>query len=79
MRRAVGAYLDGELPSPADAGVARHLAICWECNTLAETLRLMKRSLRQRRDQTTPSVAERRVRRFAEDLARHRSSVDGGS
>jgi anti-sigma factor RsiW len=69
MRRAVEAYLDGELPPQARAEVANHLSICWTCSTLAETLRLLKRALRQRSHRSTPSVAERRLQRLAEDLA----------
>jgi hypothetical protein len=56
------------LTRPAAAEVARHLSVCWECSILAETLRLLKGSLGRRRD-TNPAVAERRLRRFAEDLA----------
>jgi anti-sigma factor RsiW len=48
MSHAIGAYLDGELPPQARAEMADHLAICWDCNTLAETLRLIKQSLRPR-------------------------------
>lgn len=69
MRRAVEAYLDGELTPEARAEVARHLSICWECSIAAETLRLLKRALSHRRDRTPSSVAERRLRRFAADLA----------
>ncbi len=72
MRRSVEAYLDEELPSAAQAQVARHLSVCWECSNLAETLRLLKESLRRRRDRS-PALAERRLRRFAEDLAARRA------
>ena len=68
MRRVVEAYLDGELTPDARVEVARHLAICWECSIAAETLRLLKRALSHRRDRTPPSVAEPRLRRFAEAL-----------
>jgi anti-sigma factor RsiW len=68
LRRAVEAYLDGELTPEARAEVARHLSICWECSIGAETLRLLKRALSHHRDRTPSSVAERRLRRFAEDL-----------
>jgi anti-sigma factor RsiW len=68
MRRAVDAYLDGELTPEARAEVARHLSICWECSIAAETLRLLKRALSHRRNRTPSSVAERRLRRFAEAL-----------
>jgi anti-sigma factor RsiW len=69
LRRAVDAYLDGELTSDARAEVANHLSICWECSIAAETLRLLKRALSHRRDRTPPSVAEHRLRRFAHALA----------
>lgn len=69
MRRAVEAYLDGELPPDAGAQVARHLSICWECSALAETLRLLKQALRHRRHNVPQTLTERRLRRFAEDLA----------
>jgi anti-sigma factor RsiW len=69
MRRAVEAYLDGELDPDDQAEAARHLSICWECSTAAETLRLIKRALRLRRDRTPSTVAERRLERFAASLA----------
>jgi anti-sigma factor RsiW len=68
LRRAVDAYLDGELTPEARAEVADHLSICWECSIAAETLRLLKRALSHRLNRTPPSVAERRLRRFAEAL-----------
>ena len=70
MRRAVDAYLDGELTPDARAEVARHLSVCWECSIAAETVRLLKRALTKRRDRMPASIAEQRLRRFAEDLAR---------
>lgn len=70
MRRAVDAYLDGELALDARYDVARHLSVCWECSITAETVRLVKRALAQRRARTPVSIAERRLRRLAEDLAR---------
>jgi anti-sigma factor RsiW len=79
MRQAVEAYLDGELPAEARAEVARHLAVCWSCNTLADTLRLIKQSLRQRRHRTTPSLSERRLQLFATNLASQPFRADEGS
>ena len=73
LRQAVEAYLDGELPAEAHAEVARHLSICWDCNTLAETLRLVKESLRHRRHRSGLLLSERRLRHFAENLAAERS------
>jgi anti-sigma factor RsiW len=78
MRRAVDAYLDGELAPEAGAEVARHLSICWECSAAAETLRLMKRALRRRHERTLTALAEHRLSRLARDLARHRRP-DGAS
>jgi predicted anti-sigma-YlaC factor YlaD len=69
MRHAVEAHLDGDLAPEADAQVARHLSVCWECSIVAETLRLLKRALRQLRAKTPTTITERRLRRFAEDLA----------
>ncbi len=66
MRRDVEAYLDGELAPDLRAQVAAHLRVCWECSIAAETLRLLKRGLSHQRDRTPSSVAERRLRRFAE-------------
>jgi anti-sigma factor RsiW len=66
MRRAIDAYVDGELP-PAQAGVVEvHLDDCWGCSGYADTVRLMKRSL-QRLAQRRPSdLAVARLRRWAE-------------
>ena len=69
MRRAVEVYLDGELTPQDRAEVVGHLSICWECSVAAETLRLLKRALSHSRDRTPTSVAEGRLRRFAEKLA----------
>ena len=68
MRRAVETYLAGELSPESASGVARHLSVCWECSVAAETLRLIKRALRQHRDRI-PTFGERRLRCFAEELA----------
>ena len=69
MRHAVGAYLDGELETAAGAEVAAHLSICWECSTVAETVRLLKSALRRRGALTPTALAARRLRRFSEELA----------
>lgn len=74
MRQMVGAYLDDELRGEKQAEVGRHLSVCWECSTLAETVRLIKRSLRQRGDRPARSLDEHRLRQFAESLARERTS-----
>jgi anti-sigma factor RsiW len=84
LRHAVQAYLDGELPGEAGAEVARHLSICWNCSILAETLRLIKQSLRGPRDRTAQLLSERRLRQFAERLdyerpPRHQRARPGGA
>jgi anti-sigma factor RsiW len=56
LRRAVEAYLDGELTPDAHAEVARHLSICWECSIAAETLCLLKRALSQRNERPRGAV-----------------------
>lgn len=47
LRTQVGAYVDGELTGPQRARVAAHLAACWACSGYAETLRMIKQSLRR--------------------------------
>lgn len=69
LRRDVEAYVDGELDPVARARVRRHVAVCWECSVAAETVRLLKAALRRHRRREPATVAERRVRRFAEQLA----------
>lgn len=66
LRAQVGAYLDGELTGARRARVAAHLAVCWACSGYAQALRLIKQSLRSSLLRTPPSVAEARLRRFAE-------------
>ena len=73
MRRAVEAYVDGELGPDVATEVARHLSSCWECSTVAETLRLLKQALRQQRCKRPATVAEHRLRRFAAELAAQHS------
>jgi hypothetical protein len=73
MRRDVETYLDGELASDAGVRVAGHLSKCWGCSALAETHRLLRRSLQHHRDAKPQTVVERRLRRFAENLAAGRS------
>jgi anti-sigma factor RsiW len=77
MRRSVEAYVDGELAPQARADVVRHLSRCWECSMAAETLRLLKWALSRHRVRSPSSLAERRLRRFAENLASVRPSEDG--
>jgi anti-sigma factor RsiW len=68
MRRAVDAYLDGEVPPSRAAVVESHLDECWGCSGYAETLRLMKRSLRRRRDRRPTQLTVARLRHWAERL-----------
>ena len=69
LRRDVETYLDGELCPDDQARVADHLRVCWECSVAAETLRLLKEALRQRRHREPATVGARRLRRFADQLA----------
>jgi anti-sigma factor RsiW len=66
MRRAVDAYLDGELSPVRAAVVEAHLEECWGCSGYAETLRLMKRSLRRLAERGPGDLAVVRLRRWAE-------------
>jgi anti-sigma factor RsiW len=68
MRRAVDAYVDGELPPARAAAVEAHLTDCWGCSGDAETLRLMKRSLRRLRHRGPSELTLARLRRWAEGL-----------
>jgi anti-sigma factor RsiW len=68
-RRAVDAYIDGELRTPARiAAVQAHLDECWGCSGHAETLRLLKRSLRRLAQRQPTDLAAARLRRWATDL-----------
>lgn len=72
-RRAVEAYVDGELTSPRREAVLAHLAECVDCDEDADLLRMVKRSLRGRRGRITPLMSIR-VRRLAAQLgARHQA------
>jgi anti-sigma factor RsiW len=68
MRRAVDAYLDGELPAARAVVVRVHLDECWGCSGHAETVRLMKRSLRRLAQRRPSDLAVARLRRWAEAL-----------
>ena len=69
MSRAVDAYVDGELCSPERiAEVETHLDRCWGCSGYAETLRLLKRSLRRLADRQPTDLGIARLRRWATDL-----------
>ncbi|MGH9110918.1 MAG: zf-HC2 domain-containing protein [Acidimicrobiales bacterium] len=70
VRRAVDAYVDGELARGQAAAVAAHLDNCWGCSGDADTLRLMKRSLQRLAARRPSDLARARLRRWAERLAR---------
>jgi anti-sigma factor RsiW len=69
LRRAVDAYLDGELPSGRAAAVASHLDECWGCSGYADTVRLMKQSLRRPAAREPRDLAVTRLRRWGQRLA----------
>lgn len=68
MRRAVDAYLDGELLPERAAAVTAHLGECWGCSGHAEALRLMKPSLRRLGERRPSDLAVARLRRWADGL-----------
>ena len=65
MRRAVDAYLDGELPPARAVVVEVHLDECWGCSGYADAVRLMKRSLRRLAQCRPSELAVARLRRWA--------------
>ena len=69
VRRAVDAYVDGELTRSQAAAVEAHLDECWGCSGEADTLRLMKRSLQRLAARSPSDLARARLRRWAEGLA----------
>jgi anti-sigma factor RsiW len=70
LRPLLDAYVDGEL-TPADrARVTAHLAVCFTCSDSAETLHLIKQSLRSRPQRAPADLAKARLRRFGEALTR---------
>jgi anti-sigma factor RsiW len=68
LQGAVEAYVDGELTPARRAQVAAHLACCWACSGYAQTLRLIKASLRHGPDRAPVSLSKTRLRRFADRL-----------
>lgn len=64
LRGWIEAYVDNQLTGPRRARVAAHLAACWACRGTAETLNLVKHSLR-RASRRTSTLSELRLRRFA--------------
>lgn len=70
MKRALSAYVDGELDAPTSDAVAAHLRECWDCSGDAEIIRMVKRSLRTLGDRERDALGALRVRRFASQLGR---------
>jgi anti-sigma factor RsiW len=66
MRRAIDAYVDGELPPARAVTVEGHLDECWACSGYADTVQLMKRSLRRLAQRRPSHLAVARLRRWAE-------------
>jgi predicted anti-sigma-YlaC factor YlaD len=66
MRRAIDAYLDGELAPARAMAVEGHLDECWGCSGYADTVRLMKRSLRRLAQRRPSDLAVARLRRWAQ-------------
>lgn len=60
----MSAYVDGELEPAQRGAVVCHLADCWDCSSDAETLRLMKHSLRRLGRRRAPELALRRLQRI---------------
>jgi anti-sigma factor RsiW len=69
MRRAVSAFVDGELDDAAAAVVEAHLRDCFDCSGDAELARLVKVSLRNLADRERDAVTAVRLRRFAAALS----------
>ncbi len=68
LRRAVSAFVDGELDGKTAAAVAAHLRLCWGCSGDTELARMMKCSLRRCADREPELLAAVRLRRFAASL-----------
>lgn len=70
LRRLVQAYLDDELHHEPARRAAAHLRTCFDCNTDAETSRLVRHSLRRLAARAGPQLVELRLRHYGEDLVR---------
>jgi predicted anti-sigma-YlaC factor YlaD len=70
-RRAVEAWVDGELGEVSTGLVLAHMSRCSSCTGHAAFLRCLKNFLRR---QATPSLAALRLRRFARLLTDPRPS-----
>jgi anti-sigma factor RsiW len=69
LRGAVGTYADGQLTGARRARVAAHVASCWACSGELLALRLIKASVRGHPHRAPTSLAEARMRRFADRIA----------
>jgi anti-sigma factor RsiW len=68
MRRAVSAFVDGELDTGLAAIVEGHLRDCFDCSGDAELARMVKASLRNLAARERDAVTAARLRRFATRL-----------
>ncbi|THA27931.1 hypothetical protein E4198_23330 [Streptomyces sp. RKND-216] len=68
LRGLVEPYVDDQLAGTRGARFVAHLARCWTCSEQAETLRLIKHSLRNGPQRGPVHLAEVRLRRFADRL-----------
>lgn len=66
--RVIDAYLDGELAPARMAAVEAHLDDCWDCTGYADTVRLMKQSLRRLASRRPSNLMAARLRRWASGL-----------
>ncbi|UQA97067.1 anti-sigma factor family protein [Streptomyces halobius] len=64
----LGAYADGELSGNRRVRMAAHLACCWICSGRLETLQLIKASIRRSPHRAPVSLAEVRIRQYADRL-----------
>ncbi|NUP36305.1 MAG: hypothetical protein HOY76_04590 [Streptomyces sp.] len=69
LRGAVGAYADRQLDRAQHTRVAAHVACCWTCSGELLALRLIKASMRGHPHRAPTSLAEARIRRFADRIA----------
>jgi hypothetical protein len=68
LHGSVEAFVDGQLTGARRARMAAHLACCWACSGYAQTLRLIKASLRRGPNRAPVSLPAIRVHRFADRL-----------
>ncbi len=68
MKRAVTAFVDGELGPAAEGRVEAHLRDCWDCSGDVELARMVKASLHHLADRNQDALTALRLRRFAAGL-----------